>query len=76
MFKMMIEFLLGLDMLFYLILIFVMLLIFFLGWLLEWVLIVLIVVLIFLLIVEVFDVYGLDCYDMMVWFGILVVVNL
>jgi TRAP-type mannitol/chloroaromatic compound transport system permease large subunit len=74
--KMMTELLLGLDMSPYLILILVMSLIFLLGWPLEWVPIVLIVVPILLPAVEALDVYGLDRYDLMVWFGILVAVNL
>ena len=74
--KMMTELLLGLDMSPYLILILVMSLIFLLGWPLEWVPIVLIVVPILLPTVEALDVYGLDRYDLMVWFGILVAVNL
>lgn len=74
--KMMTELLLGLEMSPYLILILVMALIFLLGWPLEWVPIVLIVVPILLPTVEALDVYGLDRYDMMVWFGILVAVNL
>ncbi|NCX20054.1 MAG: TRAP transporter large permease subunit [Rhodobacteraceae bacterium] len=59
--KMMTELMLGLDMSPYLILILVMALIFVLGWPLEWVPIVLIVV---------------PILDLMVWFGILVAVNL
>ena len=74
--KMMTELLLGLDMSPYLILILVMALIFLLGWPLEWVPIVLIVVPILLPTVEALDVFGLDRYDLMVWFGILVAVNL
>ena len=74
--KMMTELLLGLDMSPYLILLLVMALIFLLGWPLEWVPIVLIVVPILLPTVEKLDVYGLDRYDLMVWFGILVAVNL
>jgi len=74
--KMMTELLLGLDMSPYLILILVMSLIFLLGWPLEWVPIVLIVVPILLPTVESLDVYGLERYDLMVWFGILVAVNL
>ena len=74
--KMMTELLLGLDMSPYLILILVMALIFLLGWPLEWVPIVLIVVPILLPTVEALDVYGLSRYDLMVWFGILVAVNL
>lgn len=74
--KMMTEMLLGLDMSPYLILIIVMGLIFLLGWPLEWVPIVLIVVPILLPTVEALDVFGLERYDLMVWFGILVAVNL
>ncbi len=74
--KMMTELLLGLDMSPYLILLLVMALIFLLGWPLEWVPIVLIVVPILLPTVQALDVYGLERYDLMVWFGILVAVNL
>ena len=74
--RMMTELLLGLDMSPYLILLLVMALIFLLGWPLEWVPIVLIVVPILLPTVEKLDIYGLDRYDLMVWFGILVAVNL
>ena len=74
--KMMTELLLGLDMSPYLILLMVMALIFLLGWPLEWVPIVLIVVPILLPTVEALSVHGLERYDMMVWFGILVAVNL
>ncbi len=74
--KMMTELLLGLDMSPYLILLLVMSLIFLLGWPLEWVPIVLIVVPILLPTVQTLDVHGLDRYDLMVWFGILVAVNL
>jgi tripartite ATP-independent transporter DctM subunit len=74
--KMMTELLLGLDMSPYLILILVMALIFLLGWPLEWVPIVLIVVPILLPTVEALDIHGLVRYDLMVWFGILVAVNL
>jgi len=74
--KMMTEMLLGLDMSPYLILLLVMGLIFLLGWPLEWVPIVLIVVPILLPTVEALDVHGLERYDLMVWFGILVAVNL
>ncbi len=74
--KMMTELLLGLDMSPYLILLLVMALIFLLGWPLEWVPIVLIVVPILLPTVESLDIHGLDRYDLMVWFGILVAVNL
>jgi len=74
--KMMTELLLGLEMSPYLILLMVMALIFLLGWPLEWVPIVLIVVPILLPTVEALSVHGLERYDMMVWFGILVAVNL
>jgi TRAP-type mannitol/chloroaromatic compound transport system permease large subunit/TRAP-type mannitol/chloroaromatic compound transport system permease small subunit len=74
--KMMTELLLGLDMSPYLILLVIMALIFLLGWPLEWVPIVLIVVPILLPTVEALEVHGLDRYDLMVWFGILVAVNL
>jgi TRAP-type mannitol/chloroaromatic compound transport system permease large subunit/TRAP-type mannitol/chloroaromatic compound transport system permease small subunit len=74
--KMMTELLLGLDMSPYLILMLVMALIFLLGWPLEWVPIVLIVVPILLPTVEALSVHGLERYDLMVWFGILVAVNL
>ncbi len=74
--KMLTELLLGLEMSPYLILLVVMALIFLLGWPLEWVPIVLIVVPILLPTVEALSVHGLDRYDLMVWFGILVAVNL
>jgi len=74
--KMMTELLLGLDMSPYLVLLMVMALIFLLGWPLEWVPIVLIVVPILLPTVEALSVHGLERYDLMVWFGILVAVNL
>ena len=74
--KMMTEMLLGMDMSPYLILILIMALIFLLGWPLEWVPIVLIVVPILLPTVLSLDVHGLSQYDLMVWFGILVAVNL
>ena len=74
--KMMTEILLGLDLSPYLVLLLVMALIFLLGWPLEWVPIVLIVVPILLPTVEQLDIYGLERYDLMVWFGILVAVNL
>jgi len=74
--KMMTELLLGLDMSPYLILIVIMALIFLLGWPLEWVPIVLIVLPILLPTVEALDIHGLDRYNLMVWFGILVAVNL
>ena len=74
--KMMTEMLLGLDMSPYLILLMVMALIFVLGWPLEWVPIVLIVVPVLLPTVMALDIHGLNRYDLMVWFGILVAVNL
>lgn len=74
--KMMTEMLLSLDMSPYLILLMVMALIFLLGWPLEWVPIVLIVVPILLPTVESLSLHGLERYDLMVWFGILVAVNL
>lgn len=74
--KMMTEVLLGLEMSPYMILLLVMGLIFLLGWPLEWVPIVLIVVPILLPTVEALSVHGLERYDLMVWFGILVAVNL
>ena len=74
--KMMTEMLLGLDMSPYLILLVIMALIFLLGWPLEWVPIVLIVVPILLPTVEILEIHGLVRYDLMVWFGILVAVNL
>jgi TRAP-type mannitol/chloroaromatic compound transport system permease large subunit/TRAP-type mannitol/chloroaromatic compound transport system permease small subunit len=74
--KMMTELLLGLEMSPYLILLLVMALIFLLGWPLEWVPIVLIVVPILLPTVEALSLHGLERYDLMVWFGILVAVNL
>jgi len=74
--KMLTELLLGIEMSPYLILLLVMALIFLLGWPLEWVPIVLIVVPILLPTVMALDLHGLDRYDLMVWFGILVAVNL
>jgi len=74
--KMMTEMLLGLEMSPFIILILVLTLIFLLGWPLEWVPIVLIVVPILLPTVAALDIYGLNRYDLMVWFGILVAVNL
>ena len=74
--KMMTEMMLQLELSPYLILIMVMALIFLLGWPLEWVPIVLIVVPILLPTVAALDVRGLNPYDLMVWFGILVAVNL
>lgn len=74
--KMMTEILLALELSPFVILLLVMALIFLLGWPLEWVPIVLIVVPILLPTVEALDIYGLNRYDLMVWFGILVAVNL
>ncbi|MEM9584287.1 MAG: TRAP transporter large permease subunit [Pseudomonadota bacterium] len=74
--RMMTEILLGLDMAPFLVLLLVMALIFLLGWPLEWVPIVLIVVPILLPTVQALEIHGLDRYDLMVWFGILVAVNL
>ena len=74
--KMMTQWLLGLDMSPYIILVMVMALIFVLGWPLEWVPIVLIVVPVLLPTVLALDIHGLNRYDLMVWFGILVAVNL
>ena len=74
---MMTQALLSLDMSPYLILILIMALIFLLGWPLEWVPIVLIVVPILLPTVIALDLPGFQStYDMLVWFGILVAVNL
>ena len=75
--KMLTQALLALDMSPYLILVLVMALIFLLGWPLEWVPIVLIVVPILLPTVIALDLPGFGSqYDMLVWFGILVAVNL
>jgi TRAP-type mannitol/chloroaromatic compound transport system permease large subunit/TRAP-type mannitol/chloroaromatic compound transport system permease small subunit len=74
--RMMTEILLGLDMAPFLVLLVVMALIFLLGWPLEWVPIVLIVVPILLPTVQSLEIHGLSPYDLMVWFGILVAVNL
>ena len=74
--KMLTELLLGIELSPYLVLLMVMALIFLLGWPLEWVPIVLIVVPILLPTVNALDLHGLERYDMMVWFGILVAVNL
>ena len=69
--------LLQLDMSPYMILILIMALIFLLGWPLEWVPIVLIVVPVLLPTVMALDLPGFESnYDKMVWFGILVAVNL
>ena len=74
--KMMTEALLGLDLAPILVLILIMALIFLLGWPLEWVPIVLIVVPILLPTVAALDLGFESQYNMMVWFGILVAVNL
>jgi TRAP-type mannitol/chloroaromatic compound transport system permease large subunit/TRAP-type mannitol/chloroaromatic compound transport system permease small subunit len=75
--KMMTEALLGLDMSPYFVLLLILALIFLLGWPLEWVPIVLIVVPILLPTVAALDLPGFNStYDLMVWFGILVAVNL
>ncbi|MEM9574033.1 MAG: TRAP transporter large permease subunit, partial [Pseudomonadota bacterium] len=74
--RMMTEILLGLEMAPFMVLLLVMALIFLLGWPLEWVPIVLIVVPILLPTVQALSLHGLSSYDMMVWFGILVAVNL
>jgi TRAP-type mannitol/chloroaromatic compound transport system permease large subunit len=74
--QLMTQLLLGMDLSPYLMLLLVMALIFLLGWPLEWVPIVLIVVPILLPVVHALDLHGLSRYDMMVWFGILVAVNL
>ena len=60
----------------FIVLLLVMALIFLLGWPLEWVPIVLIVVPILLPTVQALEIHGLDRYDLMVWFCILVAVNL
>ncbi len=74
--KMMTEALLGLDASPYLVLILIMALIFLLGWPLEWVPIVLIVVPILLPTVSALDLGFATEYQVLVWFGILVAVNL
>ena len=74
--KMMTEALLGLDVSPYLVLLLIMALIFLLGWPLEWVPIVLIVVPILLPTVSSLDLGFASDYQMLVWFGILVAVNL
>lgn len=74
--KMLTEILLSLDMSPTLILIFIMALIFLLGWPLEWVPIVLIIVPILLPTVSALDIPGLTGNDLLIWFAILVAVNL
>ena len=71
------EALLQLDLSPYMILILIMVLIFLLGWPLEWVPIVLIVIPVLLPTVMALDLPGFESqYDKMVWFGIMVAVNL
>lgn len=75
--KMLTDSLLALDMSPYMVLILIMALVFLLGWPLEWVPIVLIVVPILLPAVIALDLPGFEStYDLLVWFGILVAVNL
>ncbi|MBD0864216.1 MAG: TRAP transporter large permease subunit [Rhodobacteraceae bacterium] len=75
--KMLTDGLLALEMSPYMVLILIMALVFLLGWPLEWVPIVLIVVPILLPTVIALDLPGFDnTYDLLVWFGILVAVNL
>lgn len=73
---MMTQMLLEMDMSPYLIIMLVMALIFVFGWPLEWMPIVLIVVPILLPTVEALDIHDLNRYNLMVWFGILLAVNL
>ena len=75
--KMLTDGLLALDMSPYMVLVLIMVLVFLLGWPLEWVPIVLIVVPILLPTVVALDLPGFEStYDLLVWFGILVAVNL
>ena len=74
--KMMTQMLLEMDMSPYLIIMLVMALIFVFGWPFEWMPIVLIVVPILLPTVEALDIHDLNRYNLMVWFGILLAVNL
>ncbi len=75
--KMLTDALLALDMSPYMVLILIMALVFLLGWPLEWVPIVLIVVPILLPTVVALDLPGFEStYDLLIWFGILVAVNL
>ncbi|MBE1283756.1 MAG: TRAP transporter large permease subunit [Rhodobacteraceae bacterium] len=75
--KMLTDGLLALDMSPYMVLILIMALVFLLGWPLEWVPIVLIVVPILLPTVIALDLPGFEStYDFLIWFGILVAVNL
>jgi len=69
------ELLLSFDMSSWAMLFFILLLIFVLGWPLEWVPIVLIIVPILLPVVETLD-FGLNQADLLIWFAILVAVNL
>lgn len=75
--KMLTDGLLALDMSPYMVLVLIMALVFLLGWPLEWVPIVLIVVPILLPTVVALDLPGFEStYDLLIWFGILVAVNL
>ncbi|WP_425044229.1 TRAP transporter large permease subunit [Primorskyibacter sp. S87] len=75
--KMLTDGLLALDLSPYMVLILIMVLVFLLGWPLEWVPIVLIVVPILLPTVVALDLPGFEStYDFLIWFGILVAVNL
>jgi TRAP-type mannitol/chloroaromatic compound transport system permease large subunit len=69
------ELLLSFDMSSWAMLFFILALIFVLGWPLEWVPIVLIIVPILLPVVETLD-FGLNQADLLIWFAILVAVNL
>jgi TRAP-type mannitol/chloroaromatic compound transport system permease large subunit len=69
------ELLLSFDMSSWAMLFFILALIFLLGWPLEWVPIVLIIVPILLPVVETLD-FGLSQADLLIWFAILVAVNL
>ena len=73
--QMLTELLLSFDMSSWAMLFFILLLIFVLGWPLEWVPIVLIIVPILLPVVETLDL-GLSQADLLIWFAILVAVNL
>ncbi len=73
--RMLTELLLSFDMSSWAMLFFILALIFLLGWPLEWVPIVLIIVPILLPVVETLD-FGLSSTDLLVWFAILVAVNL
>ena len=73
--QMLTELLLSFDMSSWAMLFFILALIFVLGWPLEWVPIVLIIVPILLPVVETLD-FGLNQADLLIWFAILVAVNL